>query len=75
MYTNFKQYLESTINDIRDVGLYKSGRLIDGPEDARIDVDGRKVLNMCANNYLGLSDYSAVVIVIELRMLCKLLKQ
>ncbi|HQU92551.1 MAG TPA: glycine C-acetyltransferase [Pyrinomonadaceae bacterium] len=61
MYTNFKQHLESTINDIREAGLYKSERVIDSPQDARIDVGGREVLNMCANNYLGLSDHPAIV--------------
>ncbi len=61
MYTYFKQHLETTINDIREAGLYKSERVIDSPQDARIDVGGNSVLNMCANNYLGLSDHPAIV--------------
>lgn len=61
MYSNFKEHLQSTINDIREAGLYKNERVIDGPQDARIDVGGREVLNMCANNYLGLSDHPAIV--------------
>ena len=61
MYGKFKQHLESTINEIRDAGLYKSERVIEGPQDAHIDVNGREVLNMCANNYLGLSDHPAIV--------------
>ena len=61
MYSNFKQHLESTINDIREAGLYKNERIIEGPQDAHIDVNGREVLNMCANNYLGLSDHPAIV--------------
>src|SRR5690349_19424821 len=61
MYAKFKQHLETTINDIREAGLYKSERVIDSPQDARIDVGGREVLNMCANNYLGLSDHPAIV--------------
>ncbi|CAN5393481.1 glycine C-acetyltransferase [soil metagenome] len=61
MYLKFKQHLESTINDIREAGLYKSERVIDGPQDARIEVGGREVLNMCANNYLGLSDHPEIV--------------
>lgn len=64
MYTDFKQHLQGTISDIREAGLYKSERVIDSPQYARIDVGGREVLNMCANNYLGLSDYPAVIIVI-----------
>ncbi len=61
MYGNFKEHLQSTINDIREAGLYKNERVIDGPQDSRIDVGGNSVLNMCANNYLGLSDHPAIV--------------
>jgi len=61
MYSNFKEHLQSTIEGIREAGLYKNERVIDGPQDARIDVGGREVLNMCANNYLGLSDHPAIV--------------
>src|SRR5690606_30267028 len=61
MYSNFKEHLQGTINDIREAGLYKNERIIEGPQDAHIDVGGREVLNMCANNYLGLSDHPAIV--------------
>ncbi len=61
MYSSFKQHLEQTIGEIRVAGLYKDERVIEGPQDARIEVGGREVLNMCANNYLGLSDHSAIV--------------
>src|SRR5436190_23586202 len=61
MYGKFKEHLESTIGGIRDAGLFKSERVIEGPQDAHIDVNGREVLNMCANNYLGLSDHPAIV--------------
>jgi glycine C-acetyltransferase len=61
MYGKFKQHLQNTVDEIREAGLYKSERVIDGPQDARIDVGGRQVLNMCANNYLGLSDDPAIV--------------
>ncbi|MBL8123859.1 MAG: glycine C-acetyltransferase [Pyrinomonadaceae bacterium] len=61
MYSNFKEHLENTINEIIEAGLYKSERVIEGPQDAHIDVNGREVLNMCANNYLGLSDHPAIV--------------
>jgi glycine C-acetyltransferase len=61
MYGKFEEHLENTINDIRDAGLYKSERVIDSPQDARVQVGGREVLNMCANNYLGLSDHPAIV--------------
>ncbi len=61
MYSTFKQHLENTLGEIRDAGLFKNERVIDGPQDAHIEVGGREVLNMCANNYLGLSDHPAIV--------------
>ena len=61
MYGKIKQHLESTINEIREAGLYKSERVIETPQEARIEVNGREVLNMCANNYLGLSDAPEIV--------------
>jgi glycine C-acetyltransferase len=61
MYGKFKQHLENTINEIREAGLFKNERVIDSPQEARIEVGGREVLNMCANNYLGLSDHPAIV--------------
>ncbi|HEV8590481.1 MAG TPA: glycine C-acetyltransferase [Pyrinomonadaceae bacterium] len=61
MYGKIKEHLQNTLNEIREAGLYKSERIIEGPQDARIDVGGHEVLNMCANNYLGLSDHPAIV--------------
>ncbi len=61
MYGDFKQHLEKTLGEIREAGLFKNERVIEGPQDAHIDVNGREVLNMCANNYLGLSDHPAIV--------------
>lgn len=61
MYSSFKQHLTGVINEIKDAGLYKNERVIDSPQDARISVGGREVLNMCANNYLGLSDDQLVI--------------
>src|SRR5687767_1876697 len=61
MYGQSKQHLETTIDAISEAGLYKSERIVESPQDARIDVGGREVLNMCANNYLGLSDHPAIV--------------
>lgn len=40
MYGKFKQHLESTVGKIRNAGVYKSERVIDGPQDAHIDVGG-----------------------------------
>jgi len=46
---------------MREAGTYKSERVLESPQRARIDVAGRSVLNMCANNYLGLADHPQVV--------------
>jgi len=61
MYSKIKQHLEGTLVEIREAGLYKSERVIETPQEARIEVGGREVLNMCANNYLGLSDHPEIV--------------
>jgi glycine C-acetyltransferase len=54
--------LADGLQGIRGEGLYKDERLIDGPQDAWVTLaDGRRVLNMCANNYLGLSSHPEVV--------------
>lgn len=50
------------VEEIREAGLYKKERLIASPQRAHIEVTGgREVLNMCANNYLGLADHPEVV--------------
>jgi glycine C-acetyltransferase len=61
MYGKFKEHIQNTLNEIREAGLFKSERVIEGPQDARIEVGGHEVLNMCANNYLGLSDHPTIV--------------
>lgn len=54
--------VRQTLDEIRAQGLYKSERIITTPQDARIRVaDGPSVLNMCANNYLGLAEHPAVI--------------
>ena len=47
MYGEIKQHLTRTITDIREAGLFKNDVLIEGPQEARIEVGGREVLNMC----------------------------
>ncbi len=62
MYGKVKQYLTEELQRLRDSGLYKQERIITSPQSARIRIEGgRQVLNMCANNYLGLADHPAVV--------------
>src|SRR3954454_18602591 len=62
MYGPFQQHLQTQLGEIRSAGLYKSERVISTPQNARIRVaDGREVLNLCANNYLGLAQQPEVV--------------
>lgn len=62
MYKNFKEFLTKEIQDIRDAGLYKDERIIVSPQGAEITLEsGQKVLNFCANNYLGLSNHPELV--------------
>ncbi|MEZ5414284.1 MAG: glycine C-acetyltransferase [Opitutaceae bacterium] len=57
MTPDFQAHLEKTLAEIDSAGLYKRERIITTPQTARIGVsDGRQVLNLCANNYLGLAD-------------------
>ncbi len=56
MYSEIKDHLIKELEQIRGSGLYKDERIIAGRQGAQIELaDGRKVLNLCANNYLGLS--------------------
>ena len=62
MYGTMKAYLQNSIGTIRSEGLYKEERIITSPQNAMIDVrGGQKVLNMCANNYLGLSSHPDII--------------
>lgn len=53
--------LQTEIQEIRNAGLYKTERIIESPQGAEITVNGKKVLNFCANNYLGLSSHPKVL--------------
>jgi glycine C-acetyltransferase len=57
----FQNELSSKLQEIRDAGMYKHERVISGQQGARIQVQGRQVLNFCANNYLGLSSHPKVI--------------
>src|SRR5436305_10334960 len=62
MLAEFDQQLANTLAEIRSQGLYKTERIITSPQDAHIGIaGGRQVLNMCANNYLGLADHPALI--------------
>jgi glycine C-acetyltransferase len=56
-YDSLKKLLDQHLADIRSAGLYKSERSIQGPQGAEIRVAQRSVLNLCANNYLGLANH------------------
>ena len=59
--SNTQRYAD-TLDEIRDAGLFKSERVITGPQSAEITLeDGRTVLNFCANNYLGLADHPDII--------------
>jgi glycine C-acetyltransferase len=62
MHAAFAQYLESQVSAIRAAGTYKRERVIVTPQGTAIRVaDGKPVLNLCANNYLGLAQHPEVV--------------
>ena len=56
MYGKFQEHLQQELKGIKEAGLYKEERLIEGPQQAAIQVKGKEVLNFCANNYLGLAN-------------------
>src|SRR5437588_1812196 len=58
----FKAHLTEQLEQIRSAGTYKRERILTSPQDAHIRVaNGREVLNMCANNYLGLAEHPEVI--------------
>ena len=62
MFGAMKSHISGELEQIRDNGLYKAERIITSPQQAMITVQGgQKVLNLCANNYLGLADHPEVI--------------
>jgi glycine C-acetyltransferase len=61
VFTSVRDELRSTLEEIRAAGLYKAERVIATPQSANIRVGSDEVLNLCANNYLGLADHPAIV--------------
>ena len=61
MYGDVKSRLQGELDAIRQAGLWKAERVLEGPQGARVSVGGRLVSNFCANNYLGLASEPALV--------------
>lgn len=62
MFDILRTQYESQLREIRRAGLYKSERILQGPQNGRVDLPhGKHALNLCANNYLGLADHPEIV--------------
>lgn len=56
-----REQLAGELDEIRSAGLFKAERVIGSPQQANVTVSGGEVLNLCANNYLGLADHPALI--------------
>src|SRR6266498_3198875 len=62
MVSEFENQVAQILEEIKSQGLFKTERVITSPQDAHIAITGgKRVLNMCANNYLGLADHPALI--------------
>ena len=62
MFGTMKSHISQELDQIKQAGLYKAERIITSPQQARITISGgQKVLNFCANNYLGLADHPEII--------------
>ena len=62
MLPEFEKQVSETLEEIKSQGLFKTERVITSPQNAHIAITGgKRVLNMCANNYLGLADHPALI--------------
>src|SRR5437660_7652596 len=59
--TRLRELLRTQVDDLKSKGLYKRERLIQSPQGTAITVNGREVVNFCANNYLGLANHPEIV--------------
>jgi len=57
----FLDDIRATLTQIQTDGLFKRERLITTPQSTRVQVGGREVINLCANNYLGLANHPALI--------------
>ena len=61
MISDYLNQLATDTEQLREQGLYKTERLIEGPQQAAVTVAGKAVINLCANNYLGLANHPTVL--------------
>ena len=62
MFTTMRADVQAELDEIKAAGLFKNERVLSSPQDAQVRVGGTEtVLNLCANNYLGLADHPALV--------------
>jgi len=61
MFSQFQPKLQAELESIKEQGLFKTERIIETPQAAKIKANGREVINFCANNYLGLSSHPDVI--------------
>ncbi|HQY20539.1 MAG TPA: glycine C-acetyltransferase [Ignavibacteria bacterium] len=61
MFKQFQPELQKELDSIKEQGLFKKERVIETPQGAEINANGKEVLNFCANNYLGLSSHPEVI--------------
>ena len=61
MHQAFNDHLRDQLDSLKEQGLFKSERVMTSPQNARVEANGKKVINLCANNYLGLSDHPALI--------------
>jgi glycine C-acetyltransferase len=62
MYKAFQEHLSRELKEIEEAGLFKNERIIESPQSEEIELNtGQKVLNFCANNYLGLSNSKELI--------------
>ncbi len=59
--TAFNDHLRATLDSLKEQGLFKTERVMSSPQNAQVVANGKPVINLCANNYLGLSDHPALV--------------
>ena len=61
MYGTLRDDLAGRLAEVREAGLYKTEHVMTTAQGAHVDVEGRELLNLCANNYLGLASHPAML--------------